>query len=226
MGGAAGGRPRGGGGAAGAARERARRAGGRVGRAGVRFSTRGPRDRRSCRSEPTESHRLIEHLMIARQRGGGDAARERARCRRSTACTSARSRARVERLVDAARVARRPDAAAARGASTPQQAADLVGEISRLRRRSTCGAPGAGRAALTSLVLRSLKQARYSPAQPRPPRACARRATATSRRRSAATRTSSATARCWRRSAAARRRRARRTCEAPATGARSASATR
>ncbi len=45
---------------------------------------------------------------------------------------------------------------------SPQQAGDLVGEISRLvdeHVRRT----GRGRAALTSLVLRSLKQARYSP---------------------------------------------------------------
>ena len=52
---------------------------------------------------------------------------------------------------------------------TPQQAGELVGEISRLvdaHVRRT----GRGRAALTSLVLRSLKQAHYSAAQHRPPR--------------------------------------------------------
>ena len=92
-------------------------------------------------------------------------------------------------------------------AMSPQQAGELVGEISRLvdeHVRRT----GRGRAALTSLVLRSLKQAHYCAAQRRPLTACSRRATATSRRRSAAIPTWSATARCSRRSARARTRRA------------------
>jgi ribonuclease R len=45
---------------------------------------------------------------------------------------------------------------------SPQQAGELVGEISRLV-EAHVRRTGRGRAALTSLVLRSLKQARYSP---------------------------------------------------------------
>jgi ribonuclease R len=45
---------------------------------------------------------------------------------------------------------------------TPQQAADLVGEVSRLV-AAHVRRTGHGRAALTSLVLRALKQAHYSP---------------------------------------------------------------
>ena len=45
---------------------------------------------------------------------------------------------------------------------TPQQAGELSGR-SRGSSTSTCGAPAAGAQALTSLVLRSLKQAHYSP---------------------------------------------------------------
>jgi ribonuclease R len=46
---------------------------------------------------------------------------------------------------------------------TPQQASEAVGEISRLVDEYVRGREGRGRAALTSLVLRSLKQAYYSP---------------------------------------------------------------
>ena len=78
------------------------------------FDARRPRRPGSRRREQTESHRLIEHLMIAANEAVADAARARAGCRRSTACTSGPSRARVERLADQLAVARRPDAAAAR----------------------------------------------------------------------------------------------------------------
>ena len=47
---------------------------------------------------------------------------------------------------------------------TPQQAGDAVGEMSRRVVDATCARVGGrGRRALTSLVLRSLKQAHYSP---------------------------------------------------------------
>ena len=62
-----------------------------------------------------------------------------------------------------ARVARRPDAAAARAHDARSRRRDARRRDLAARRRSTCGARGRGRAALTSLVLRSLKQARYSP---------------------------------------------------------------
>ena len=70
----------------------------------------------------------------------------------------------VERLVDAARVARRADAAAARSTSTLAAGRRRwSAEMLASRRRSTCAAPGTAGAALTSLVLRSLKQAHYTP---------------------------------------------------------------
>jgi ribonuclease R len=108
----------------------------------------------------TESHRLIEHLMIA--------ANEQV------------ARLLSERKIPALyRVHERPDPsgverAVAQLASlevatpplpehlSPQQAADAVGEISRMvdeHVRRT----GHGRQALTSLVLRALKQAHYTP---------------------------------------------------------------
>jgi ribonuclease R len=108
----------------------------------------------------TESHRLIEHLMIA--------ANEQVATHLET-----------HRIPTLYRVHERPDPQrierlAAQLASldvatppipehiSPQQAADLAGEMSRLvdaHVRRT----GRGRLALTSLVLRALKQAHYTP---------------------------------------------------------------
>ena len=91
---------------------------------------------------------------------------------------------------------------------SPQQAAELVGEISRLvdeHVRRTRPRPRGAHVARPALAQAGALLA----AQPRPRRPAARRTTATSPRRSAATPTSSATARCWRRSAAGRSRRAR-----------------
>jgi ribonuclease R len=48
-----------------------------------------------------------------------------------------------------------------KGHLTPQQAADLIGEASQLIEQWTASRDGRGRRALTSLVLRSLKQAYY-----------------------------------------------------------------
>jgi ribonuclease R len=111
-------------------------------------------------SEQTESHRLIEHLMIA--------ANEQVARFLSD-----------HRIPTLYRVHERPDAPAVErligqleslgvptppvpGHMTPQQAADVVGEASVMVadwvRRS-----GRGGRALTSLVLRSLKQAYYDP---------------------------------------------------------------
>jgi ribonuclease R len=107
----------------------------------------------------TESHRLIEHLMIA--------ANEQV----ATMLESRRipTLYRVHERPDAPAVARLieqlaslgvPTPAVPRGHMTPQQAADVVGEASQLVadwvRRT-----GRGQLALTSLVLRSLKQAYY-----------------------------------------------------------------
>jgi ribonuclease R len=111
-------------------------------------------------SVQTESHRLIEHLMIA----ANEAVATLLETRKLPALYRVHERPdppRVERL--AAQLASLgvatppvPDA------MTPQQAGELVGEMSRLvdaHVRRT----GRGRAGLTSLVLRSLKQARYQP---------------------------------------------------------------
>jgi ribonuclease R len=111
-------------------------------------------------SEQTESHRLIEHLMIA----ANEAVATLLETRKLPALYRVHERpepARVERLVDQLTSLDVPTPALP-DAMTPQQAADAVAEIAHLvdrevRRR------GHGRIALTSLVLRALKQAHYSP---------------------------------------------------------------
>ena len=160
-------------------RRRARRAArrhqprGRVGRARVRVRRRGRRRRRPAASPQTESHRLIERLMILTNEqvaqllsAGG--------CRRSTASTP--SPTRPGRAPDrAAARARHPDAAAAAGLS----GAEPGGGDWRPRRagwsRREAARRGHGREAYTSLVLRSLKQAALQRAQQRPRRARQRR---------------------------------------------------
>ena len=108
----------------------------------------------------TESHRVIEHLMIA----ANEQVATLLETRRIPALFRVHERpepASVERLVAQL---------ASLGVATPpvpehvspQQASELTGELSRhvdahVRRT------GRGRAALTSLVLRSLKQAHYAP---------------------------------------------------------------
>jgi ribonuclease R len=125
----------------------------------------------------TESHRLIEHLMIAANEA---VAQELAR--RGVPCLY-----RVHERPRAASVERLVDQLASLGVATPPvpaqmsptQAAELVGEVSRLveahvqRALAACRQAGArgdaaaatsgGRQALTALVLRSLQQAYYSP---------------------------------------------------------------
>jgi len=111
-------------------------------------------------SEQTEAHRLIEHLMIA----ANEAVATLLETRRLPALYRVHDRpepARVERLVDQLASLDVPTPPLP-VTLTPQQGADLVAEIAHLvdqevRRR------GHGRAALTSLVLRTLKQAHYSP---------------------------------------------------------------
>jgi len=109
-------------------------------------------------SEQTESHRLIEHLMIA----ANEAVATLLETRRLPALYRVHERpepARVERLVEQLASLDVPTPPLPQ-AMTPQQAADAVADIAHLvahevRRR------GHGRSALTSLLLRSLKQARY-----------------------------------------------------------------
>ncbi len=112
------------------------------------------------RSEQTESHRVIEHLMIA----ANEAVATLLETRKLPALYRIHERpepARVAFLVEQLAALDVPTPPVP-DPMTPQQAADLVSELSRnvdehVRRT------GRGRQALTSLVLRSLKQARYSP---------------------------------------------------------------
>jgi ribonuclease R len=112
-----------------------------------------------ARRVQTESHRLIEHLMIA-----ANEAVARALAQRGTPCLY-----RVHERPEPARVERLVDQLATLGVPTPPvpermsatQAAELMGEISRLVERHIRRA--GGRPALTSLVLRALRQAYYSP---------------------------------------------------------------
>jgi ribonuclease R len=111
-------------------------------------------------TEQTESHRVIEHLMIAANEQVATLLAQR----------SVPALYRVHEKPDPSRVERLAAQLASLGVATPplprnmspQQAADAVAEMSRLvdeHVRRT----GHGRAGLTSLVLRALKQAYYSP---------------------------------------------------------------
>jgi ribonuclease R len=110
--------------------------------------------------EQTESHELIEHLMIACNE----------EVAKLLAGRSLPTLYRVHEQPEPARVERLVAQLASLDVPTPPvpkvfsgtQAAELVGEISRAVDRYV-RATGHGRAALTSLVLRSLKQAYYSP---------------------------------------------------------------
>ncbi len=112
-------------------------------------------------SEQTESHRLIEHLMIA---ANEQVARFLSDHKIPTLYrVHERPEApAVERLIDQLESLGVPTPPVPKGHLTPQQAADVVGEASVMVadwvRRT-----GRGGRALTSLVLRSLKQAYYDP---------------------------------------------------------------
>jgi ribonuclease R len=110
-------------------------------------------------SEQTESHRLIEQLMIT--------ANERVAKflldHKIPALYRVHERPEfpaVERLIDQLHSLGVPTPPVPKGHLTPQQAADLVGEASVLV-NDWVTRTGHGRRALTSLVLRSLKQAYY-----------------------------------------------------------------
>jgi len=112
-------------------------------------------------SQQTESHRLIEHLMIA----ANEAVATLLESRKIPTLYRVHERPeplRVERLAEQLASLDIPTPPL-RENMTPQQAADAVAEMARhvvaeVRRRD-----GHGRIAFTSLVLRSLKQAHYSP---------------------------------------------------------------
>jgi ribonuclease R len=121
----------------------------------------------------TESHRLIEQLMIA-----ANEAVARFLSEGSTPCLyrvhERPAPERVARLVEQLATLEVPTPPVPENMS-PSQAAELMGEISRRVERHVCAraakasagdgsiGPSGGRAALTSLVLRTLQQAYYSP---------------------------------------------------------------
>jgi ribonuclease R len=110
-------------------------------------------------SEQTESHRLIEHLMIA----ANEAVAAFLEARKLPALYRVHERpepARVEHLV-AQLAALDVPTPPLPDSMSPQQAGDLVAAISRLVDQHV-RRTGRGRQALTSLVLRTLKQAHYS----------------------------------------------------------------
>jgi len=111
-------------------------------------------------TEQTESHKLIEMLMVS----ANEAVASLLEARKLPALY------RIHERPEPTRVMRLVEQLASLGVPTPpvpdpmtpQQAGDLVGEISHLVSEHVRRV-GRGRLALTSLVLRSLKQARYSP---------------------------------------------------------------
>jgi ribonuclease R len=112
-------------------------------------------------SEQTESHRLIEHLMVA----ANEQVAKFLSQHKIPALYRVHERPEapaVERLIDQLESLGVPTPPVPKGHLTPQQAADAVGEASVMVadwvRRT-----GRGGRALTSLVLRSLKQAYYDP---------------------------------------------------------------
>jgi ribonuclease R len=107
----------------------------------------------------TESHRLIEQLMIAANEQVADLLAQRRiptlyRVHEPPEATA------VERLLDQLASLGVPTPPAPRGHITPQQAADLAGETSAMV-ADWITSTGRGGRGLTSLVLRSLKQAYY-----------------------------------------------------------------
>jgi ribonuclease R len=109
----------------------------------------------------TESHRLIEHLMISANEQVAEFLDRRHipalfRVHEPPDGTAA------ERLVEQLASLGVPTPPIARGHMTPQQAAEVVGEASQLIEQWVAR-HGRGARALTSLVLRSLKQAYYDP---------------------------------------------------------------
>ncbi len=107
----------------------------------------------------TESHRLIEHLMIAANEQVA-ALLESRRIPTLYRVHEPPEPTAVDRLIDQLASLDVPTPPVPEH-MTPQQAADVVGEASALVERWVVARGGRGRRALTSLVLRSLKQAYY-----------------------------------------------------------------
>jgi ribonuclease R len=112
-------------------------------------------------SEQTESHRVIEHLMIA----ANEAVATLLEARKLPTLYRVHERPeplRVQHLAEQLAALEIPTPPLPE-AMTPQQAGDAVAEIARLVAREVRRRGGHGRIAFTSLVLRSLKQAHYAP---------------------------------------------------------------
>jgi ribonuclease R len=112
-------------------------------------------------SEQTESHRLIEHLMIA----ANEAVATMLEARKLPTLYRVHERpepARVQRVAEQLTSLDIPTPPLPE-TMTPQQAGDAVAEMARLVAREVRRRDGHGRIGFTSLVLRSLKQAHYSP---------------------------------------------------------------
>jgi ribonuclease R len=112
-------------------------------------------------SEQTESHRLIEHLMIA----ANEAVATLLETRKLPTLYRVHERPeplRVKHLADQLASLDIPTPPL-HEEMTPQQASDAVAEMARMVAAEVRRRDGHGRIAFTSLVLRSLKQAHYSP---------------------------------------------------------------
>jgi ribonuclease R len=109
--------------------------------------------------EQTEAHRLIEHLMIA----ANEQVAELLAARRVPALYRVHERpdaASVERLIAQLASLGVPTPPVPKGTMSSQQAAEVAGQASQLVERFLAHRDH-GRQALTRLILRSLKQARY-----------------------------------------------------------------
>jgi ribonuclease R len=108
----------------------------------------------------TESHRMIEHLMIA----ANEQVARFLTARRVPTLYRVHERPdgiAAERLIDQLASLGVPTPPVPKGNISPQQASELIGEASQLVEDWTARNGGGGRRALNSLVLRSLKQAYY-----------------------------------------------------------------
>ena len=108
----------------------------------------------------TESHRLIEHLMIA----ANEQVAKFLEARKLPALYRVHERPEpmaVERMLDQLASLGVPTPPMAGGPLTPQQAAEVAGEASRMVAEWVVAHDGHGARALNRIVLRSLKQAYY-----------------------------------------------------------------
>jgi ribonuclease R len=110
--------------------------------------------------QQTESHRMIEHLMIA----ANEQVAQFLAAHRAPTLYRVHERPdgiAAERLIEQLESLGVPTPPVPKGHLSPQQAAELIGAASQLIEAWTASERGRGRRALTSLVLRSLKQAYY-----------------------------------------------------------------